>query len=86
MILSEEKNINWIRSRIHVKASKGIKRIIIVVFHVLKKWSRDGKIFLIKKFLEMKTIKCDVKDMLDRTNRTLVTEEEETNAFQDIAI
>lgn len=34
----------------------------------------------------MKTIKCDVKDTLDRTNRTLVTEEEETNAFQDIAI
>lgn len=34
----------------------------------------------------MKTTKCDVKDMLDRTNRTLVTEEEGTNAFQDIAI
>lgn len=47
---------------------------------------RDGKIFLIKKFWEMKTMKCDVKDRLDRTNRTLVTEKEETNAFEDIAI
>ena len=34
----------------------------------------------------MKTMKCDMKDMLARTNSRLATAEEKTNAFQDIAI